>query len=672
MKQIAKIITASLLGVALSTGVGLSFAHSANTTYNAAHAYYTPSNTHEVSDTPAELNNYYSSIGSSLTGNSLLSALQSLNSTKRAHSVGYSTMGTSTSGAFIYTDYDLNNTATDSNGQTYGTKVASFYTKTAATDWNREHVWPNSHGGGTVDDDILHTRPTISSENSSRGNSFYVEGMNHSANGWDPYTAGYDRACRGECARIILYSVVANPSLNLSELTIISNGQSGYSNTMGQMSTLIRWHFEYSPNVYEMNRNNGAEYLQGNRNPFVDHPEYVAKIWSNFNSKVSDLCDEKASMYDDWTPGTYSTYGTNDAAGEVTPSNGITISSTSESLLVNESTSISATSTDGSNITWSTSNSSVATISKTTAASGTPITITGKAAGSATITASATISGKSYSKTCSVSVSESGGGQPGGYTLVTAVSALANNDKVVVKTNANLGVTGFNGTKDATVSSTESEWKQFTVKSKSDSGFKLYDDGASKYIASPGGNEFKYDTTGGVCSPDTSGHLKCNSRFLCANGTYYRFYSAIDSYVPFFIYKVSGQSEAQTFAQTFLTKITCNANGTSTPTYAAGYSWNKLSTDFNALSTEDRNTLKTATANESGNAIERAMARYDYIVRKYGYTNFIGRTISYSSNTMSLINNNSTIKLVLIISVISVFSSAACLTIFLKRRKHSD
>ena len=669
MKKFVKYATASLLGAAMIAGVGISVTHSINESFNAVHAAYTPSKTYEVSDTPAELNSYYSSITDSLSGNSLLSALQSLNGTKRKNTVGYNTMGTSTSGAYIYTDYDLNNTATDAKGQIYGTKVASFYTKTSATSWNREHVWPNSHGGGTVDDDILHTRPTISSENSSRGNSFYVEGMNHSANGWDPYTAGYDRACRGECARIILYSVVANSSLNLSEATIITNGQTGYSNTMGQMSTLIKWHFEYSPNVYEMNRNNGAEYLQGNRNPFVDHPEYVARIWSNFNSTVTSLCNEKASMYDNWTPGTYSTYGTNDAAGEITPGKGVTISSSSETLLVDESTSITATSSDSSTITWSTSASSVVTINKTSAASGTAVTITGKAVGNATITAKATIDGSQYSKTCDVSVVEAGG-QSSGYTLVTANSMLANNDKVVVKTSADLGVTGWNNNKDATVSSTESSWKQFTVKEKSNSGFKLYDDAANKYIASPTSNEFKYDTTAGLCSTNSSGHLLCNDRVLCVNGTYYRFYSSLGSYVPFFIYKVStASSGAQTFAQTFLTKLTCNASGATAPTYSTGYSWNQLSSEFSALSADDKNTLKTATANESGNAIERAMARYDFIVRKYGYTNFIGRTIASGSNFMSLVNNNPTLTIVLIAGFASVIATAAFLTIYYRKRK---
>lgn len=396
-----RIIGLVLGSLALSIGAVFGVAGSNKKAEKVA-AYYTPSTHYEVSDTTTELESYYSSISDSDSGTSLLSKLQSLNSTKRKKTIGYSGIGTDTSGAVIYTDYDLSSTATDSNGQTYGTKVASFYTKTAATSWNREHMWPNSHGGNNVEADILHTRPTISSENSSRGNSFYVEGKNSSTSGWDPYTAGYDIECRGECARVILYCVVAYPSFTLSDADSHSTSNSNKDNMMGNMNTLIKWHFDYAPNVYEMNRNNGAEYLQGNRNPFVDHPEYVARIWSSFNSTVSSLCTNNASKYSSWTPGNYCSYGSN------TPVNndGVTISKSSESISVGSTTTLSATASNSGTITWTTSNSSVASISSSSSASGANITVTGVAAGTATITAKATINGTQYSRTCTVTVTK--------------------------------------------------------------------------------------------------------------------------------------------------------------------------------------------------------------------------------------------------------------------------
>lgn len=617
--------------IALSLGAVLTVG-SANKKAKKVEAYYTPSTHYEVSDTASELASYYSSISDSDTGSSLLSKLQSLNSTKRKKTIGYSGIGTDTSGAVIYTDYDLNNTAKDSNGQTYGTKVASFYTKTSATSWNREHMWPNSHGGNNVEADILHTRPTISSENSSRGNSFYVEGKNSSSAGWDPYTAGYDAEVRGECARVILYCVVAYPSFSLSDADSHSTSNSNKDNMMGNMNTLIKWHFDYAPNVYEMNRNNGAEYLQGNRNPFVDHPEYVAKIWSSFNSTVSTLCTNNASKYSSWTPGNYCNYGSN------TPVNndGVTISSSSASISVGSTTTLSATASNSGTITWTTSNSSVASISSSSSASGASITVTGVAAGTATITAKATISGTQYSKTCTVTVTKvvsslskgstsptkttytagesfdptgltitanysdstssnvtssvvwtpdpltagttSVTGTYGGQSIVISGltvnaatepeiidsnSDLSVGDYVVLRTAAGVGVTGWNNTKDATVSETESEWKKYYVASASSSGFTLKDESANNFIASPGSsNQFVYGSAA-TCSTDSSGHLICNSRYLCKNGTNYRFYTSVGSYLPFFIYKVPSSSSKT------LSSISVSTAPTKT-TYTAG------------------------------------------------------------------------------------------------------
>ena len=373
-------------------------------TFEKAEAAYNPGTTYNVSDTKAELDSYYSSISSTATGTTLLGQLQSLNSTKRKKTVGYGTMGTSTSGAFVYTDYDFNSTATDSKGQKYGTKVASFYTKTSATSWNREHTWPKSHGGNTIENDILMTRPTITAENSDRGNSFYVEGKSSQSAGWDPYTAGYAEWCRGECARIILYGVVANSALSLTDVDSHSTSNANPDNLMGNINTLIKWHFNYSPNQYEINRNNGGEYLQGNRNPFVDHPEFVAKIWSNFNNTVSTICSQKASMYANWVPGSCSTYGTNDAVNGGTNTDSVSISAANKSLKDGETTTISATSSNNSTITWSSSNTGVVTVSSATSASGANVTLTGVGQGTATITAQATINGNTLSQTCAVTV----------------------------------------------------------------------------------------------------------------------------------------------------------------------------------------------------------------------------------------------------------------------------
>ncbi len=251
---------------------------------------------------------YYSSIDSTESGNTLLTALRTLNLSRRQSTVGYSSMGTSPSGQFKYTDYDPSSTVKyDINGQPYGTRISSFYTYTSATSWNREHVWPNSHGGGKKgtagspypDQDIHMPRPTISSENSNRGNSYFVEGMCHTANGWDPVTAGYNANSRGEAARITFYCVLVNSKLTIGPFNINTEltgtdpvtGQAYKKGcTMGNIETLLKWNRDYAVTDREKNRNEGAEYLQGNRNAFVDHPEYACKIWGGVNSTTRSIC----------------------------------------------------------------------------------------------------------------------------------------------------------------------------------------------------------------------------------------------------------------------------------------------------------------------------------------------------------------------------------------------
>ena len=296
-----RFITLSCLSV-FSVGMIAASLASASKSSVRSFAASAPSTHYDTGDADT----YYNSISDSLMGNDLLVALRTLNLAKRRTTISYSSMGTSPSGMFRYTDYDPDYVQYDTNGQPYGTKISSFYTYTSATSWNREHVWPNSHGGGSggnagspyPDQDIHMPRPTISSENSNRGNSFYVEGMCDQSKGWDPKTAGYSELSRGEAARITFYCLTVNSKLALSTTnTAPSSGKdpitgNNYSsgNTMGNLETLLKWTMGYEVTQRERNRNEGAEYLQGNRNAFVDHPEYACRIWGNVNDTTRSLC----------------------------------------------------------------------------------------------------------------------------------------------------------------------------------------------------------------------------------------------------------------------------------------------------------------------------------------------------------------------------------------------
>ena len=239
----------------------------------------------------ARILEYYASIDSTQSGETFLTALRTLNLANRKKEVGYNQMGTSASGMYKYTDYDPSTAKYTTEGVPYGTKIVSFYSGKITTTFNREHTWPDSRGGDKVEDDILMTRPTISAENSDRGNSVYMTGMVDERNGWDPVAAfenniGVYKSIRGECARIIFYCMTATTGLVLNDNT----SQNG--NNMGKITDLIEWACENPVNDREKRRNVGAEHLQGNRNAFVDHPEYACKIWGNTNAATRAACSK--------------------------------------------------------------------------------------------------------------------------------------------------------------------------------------------------------------------------------------------------------------------------------------------------------------------------------------------------------------------------------------------
>ena len=234
---------------------------------------------------------YYQSIDTASFGDRLLTALRTLNLSNRTKQVTYTSMSTSASGMFKYTDYDPATVKFTSEGVPYGTKISSFYSGKITTTFNREHVWPNSRSGNLVEDDILMTRPTVTEENSDRGNSAYVTGMCTEHDGWDPVTAfgdtiGVAPNIRGECARIIFYCMTASNQL------VLNDNAKNEGNNMAKLTDMITWACENPVTERELRRNVGAQYLQGNRNAFVDHPEYACKIWGNTNESTRSACQK--------------------------------------------------------------------------------------------------------------------------------------------------------------------------------------------------------------------------------------------------------------------------------------------------------------------------------------------------------------------------------------------
>ena len=175
--------------------------------------------------------------------------------------------------------------------------VLLLYTSYSATmsqwnGWNREHVWPQSLGGGNTSGggaDLHHIRPSDAGVNSSRGNKKYGEsGTNPSEKyGTSPavgvlggtynntYFEPVDEV-KGDVARICLYVYVRWNS---------AWGADSITDVFQSIDVLLEW-CELDPvDTWEMGRNEVVGSIQGNRNVFIDYPEYA---WLLFGREVPE------------------------------------------------------------------------------------------------------------------------------------------------------------------------------------------------------------------------------------------------------------------------------------------------------------------------------------------------------------------------------------------------
>ncbi|MFF1278341.1 endonuclease I family protein [Streptomyces marokkonensis] len=156
-------------------------------------------------------------------------------------------------------------------------------------DWNREHVWAKSHGDfGTSTGpgtDLHHLRPEDVQVNSIRSNKDFDNGGSSFTNSGGSLTDSNSfeprDAVKGDVARMILYMAVRYEGTDgwpdLEPNDSVTNGSNPYH---GRLPVLKQWHQEDPPSAFEKNRNEVIyDSYQHNRNPFIDHPEWVESIW---------------------------------------------------------------------------------------------------------------------------------------------------------------------------------------------------------------------------------------------------------------------------------------------------------------------------------------------------------------------------------------------------------
>ena len=127
---------------------------------------------------------------------------------------------------------------------------------------------------------------------------------------------------------------------------------------------------------------------------------------------------------------------------------------------------------------------------------------------------------------------------------------------------------------------------------------------------------------------------------------------------------------ADNFADDFLSGTGCDANGVETPTV----NWTTMNNKYNLLFKNDKDTLKSTSASQSGTDIQKAMTRYDYIVGKYTtsvYSDFIGRNPAPVGHNANIIignkDNSSAMVNLVILSCLSLVGLSSYF--FYKKKK---
>lgn len=235
--------------------------------------------------------NYYAdahnAITNNLSGDELRNALSEIISNGHKN-LTYSEVWT----ALTKTDEDPNNT--DNVILLYrGLSLPKFSNGSGSQssdpdNWNREHVWAKSHGFSSSSleayTDIHHLRPTDISVNSSRGNLDFDNSdsplAEAPANRVDSDSFEPRDSVKGDVARMVFYMDTRYQGADSTpDLTVVDRLTTSGEPALGRLCRLLEWHNADLVDATEQTRHDRIFEFQGNRNPFIDHPEWVSKIY---------------------------------------------------------------------------------------------------------------------------------------------------------------------------------------------------------------------------------------------------------------------------------------------------------------------------------------------------------------------------------------------------------
>lgn len=176
--------------------------------------------------------------------------------------------------------------------------------------YNREHSWPKSwfNDMSPMYSDLFHLYPTDGYVNGRRSNFPYgtvATASWTSENGSKLGNCNYPGYSgivfepideyKGDFARTYFYMSTRyyNEDSNWPGSPMVNGSQL----KPWALNMMKEWHGNDPVSQKEISRNNAVYQIQDNRNPFIDHPEYVAQIWGGTTGILEIACNAEISVY---------------------------------------------------------------------------------------------------------------------------------------------------------------------------------------------------------------------------------------------------------------------------------------------------------------------------------------------------------------------------------------
>jgi endonuclease I len=182
--------------------------------------------------------------------------------------------------------------------------------------YNREHLVPQSVFGSATPmySDAHFVVPSDKYVNAQRGDlpfgvvnvatNTYSNGSKRGSNLNSGYSSGYTATVfepidefKGDIARMLLYFATRYETEVAGWNFTMFNNTSNQVFTSFGINVLLTWSNNDPVSAREIARNNAIYARQGNRNPYIDHPEYAMQIWGSLLNTTSYSSLTDVSIY---------------------------------------------------------------------------------------------------------------------------------------------------------------------------------------------------------------------------------------------------------------------------------------------------------------------------------------------------------------------------------------